>query len=148
MYLFWIMVFSGCMPRSSIAGSLVTLILVFWGTSILFSIVAAPIYIPIKSSVFSVPSPERVISTVFLKRLQYRYIRLLFQFAAFFSSLGWKDCSPAPCIIDLYFFFLFHSSETWLVEGRICLRMFVSLFQAFFSSSQLPFTFPYCIGTT
>ena len=61
---------------------------VFLRTSILFSVVAAPIYIPIKSSVFSTPSPERVISAVFLKDCSIRYIRLLFWFAAFFFSLG------------------------------------------------------------
>ena len=111
---------------------------VFLGTSILFSIVGAPVYIPIKSSVFSTPSPERVISTVFLKDCSICYIRQLFWFAAFFFSLGWKDCSHAPYIIDLYFFFLFHSSETWLVEGDICLRMFISLFQAFFHLLSCP----------
>ena len=37
---FWIMVFSRLMPRSGIDGSLV-----FWGISILFSIVISPIYI-------------------------------------------------------------------------------------------------------
>ena len=34
------------MPRSGIAGSYGNSIFSFWGTSILFSIVAAPIYIP------------------------------------------------------------------------------------------------------
>ena len=37
------------MPRSGIAGSYGNSILVFWGTAILFSIVAAPIYIPTNS---------------------------------------------------------------------------------------------------
>ena len=46
---FWIIVLSGYMPRSEIAGLYVDLSSVFWGTSILFSIVAAPTYIPINS---------------------------------------------------------------------------------------------------
>ena len=37
-------------PRSEIAGSYGILFLVFWGTSILSSMVAAPIYIPTKSA--------------------------------------------------------------------------------------------------
>ena len=36
-------------PRSGIAGSYGNSILIFWGTSILFSTVAAPVYIPINS---------------------------------------------------------------------------------------------------
>ena len=34
------------MPRNGIAGHMATPLLVFWGTSMLFSIVAVPIYIP------------------------------------------------------------------------------------------------------
>ena len=46
-YLFWINVFyfSGYITKSGIAGSYVLLNLFFWGISILFSMVAAPIYI-------------------------------------------------------------------------------------------------------
>ena len=44
---FWIMVFSGyIIPRVGLLDHMATLFLVFWGTSILFSTVAAPIYIP------------------------------------------------------------------------------------------------------
>ena len=46
---FWIIVLSGYMPRSGIAGTYGNSILVFWGTSILFPTVAAPTYIPTKS---------------------------------------------------------------------------------------------------
>ena len=48
---FWISVFffSKYVAGSGIAGSLVVLFLVFWGTSILFSKVATPIYIPTNS---------------------------------------------------------------------------------------------------
>ena len=46
---FQILVFSGYMPRSGIAGSYGNSIFSFYGTSILFSIVAAPIHIPINS---------------------------------------------------------------------------------------------------
>ena len=38
--------FFAYIPRSGIAGHMVALVLVFWGTSILFSTVAAPIHIP------------------------------------------------------------------------------------------------------
>ena len=46
---FWMKVLSGYMPRSGIAGSHGSSIIVFWGTSILFSIVVVPIYIPTNS---------------------------------------------------------------------------------------------------
>ena len=42
---FWIMVLSGYMPRSGIAGPLI-LFLVFWGSSVLFSTVAVVTYLP------------------------------------------------------------------------------------------------------
>ena len=45
----WIWVFSRYMPRSGIAGSYCNPVLVFWGTSILFSIVAVQTYIPTNS---------------------------------------------------------------------------------------------------
>ena len=46
---FQITFFSGYMPSSEIVGSYVALVLAFEGTSILFSTVAVPIYIPINS---------------------------------------------------------------------------------------------------
>ena len=48
---FWIRVFifSRYMPRNGIAGSYAILVLIFKGISILFSIVAAPIYVPTNS---------------------------------------------------------------------------------------------------
>ena len=46
---FHIMIFFGCMPRSGLPDHMVALFLVSWGTSILFSIVATPIYIPTSS---------------------------------------------------------------------------------------------------
>ena len=46
---FHITVLSGYMPRSGLLDNVVTLFLVFWWTSLLFSIVTAPIYIPTKS---------------------------------------------------------------------------------------------------
>ena len=52
---FWIMVFSSDVcPGVGLLDHMATLFLVFWGTSILFSIVGAPIYIP-TSSVRRVP---------------------------------------------------------------------------------------------
>ena len=54
---FWIRVAMFCvyLPRSGIAGSYGSSVFSFWGTSTLFSIVAAPVYIPI-SSVGGLPS--------------------------------------------------------------------------------------------
>ena len=46
---FEIMIFSGYMPRSGIAGSYSVLFSVFWGTSILFSIMVVSVYIPTNS---------------------------------------------------------------------------------------------------
>ena len=46
---FWIRVFSESIPRSGIAGSYGNSIFSFWGTAILFSIVAVSIYIPTNS---------------------------------------------------------------------------------------------------
>ena len=43
---FWIMVFSEYMPRVGLLGYMMVLVLVFWGTSILFSTKTVPIYIP------------------------------------------------------------------------------------------------------
>ena len=43
------MLFSGYMPRSKIAGHMVILFTVLWGTSALFSTVAVPTYIPTNS---------------------------------------------------------------------------------------------------
>ena len=47
---FWIRIFSRYMLRSGVAGSYSNSIFCFWGTSILFSTVATPIYIPSNSS--------------------------------------------------------------------------------------------------
>ena len=65
---FQIMVFSRYMSRSGIAGSYGNSILVFWGASILFSIMSTPIYMSANSagsSFFSTPSPEFIISRLF-----------------------------------------------------------------------------------
>ena len=43
---FWITVFSRYSPRSRLAGSYGNYIFIFWETSMLFSIVAASVYIP------------------------------------------------------------------------------------------------------
>ena len=69
-FIFLRLVLSWCMPRSGIAG---TLFLVFWRTSILFSIVAALIYIPTNSvrtvslhkELFFTPSPAFVVCILF-----------------------------------------------------------------------------------
>ena len=61
-------VLSGYMPRSGIAGSYGNSIFSFWGTSILFSIVAALIYIPTNSIggfPFSILSPGFIICRLF-----------------------------------------------------------------------------------
>ena len=46
---FWIMVFSYIFPEMGFQDHVATLLLVFWGPSLLFSLVAAQIYIPINS---------------------------------------------------------------------------------------------------
>ena len=46
---YWIIILSGYTPRAGIAGSHESLFLIFWGITILFSIVATPIYIPTNS---------------------------------------------------------------------------------------------------
>ena len=43
---FWIILLSGYMPGVGLLDHMVFLFLVFWGTSILFSVVALPTYIP------------------------------------------------------------------------------------------------------
>ena len=48
---FWIIVLSGYMPRSGIAGSYGSSIVSFWGTSILFFIVVTPVYFHANSEV-------------------------------------------------------------------------------------------------
>ena len=64
---FQFIVLSRYMPRSGIAGSY-GLFLVFKGTSMLFSIVAIPIYIPangVGGSLFSIPSPAFIVCRFF-----------------------------------------------------------------------------------
>jgi len=46
---FWIRLFYRYMPVVGLLGHMVVLFLVFWGISILFSIVALPVYIPTNS---------------------------------------------------------------------------------------------------
>ena len=47
---FWIIVLSNICPGVGLLDHMVALFLVFWGTSVLFSTVAAPIYIPTNSA--------------------------------------------------------------------------------------------------
>ena len=64
---FWLSIFE-YLPRSGIAGSYGSSIFKFWETSILFSIVAAPIYIPtnkVQGSVFSTSLSIPVINCLF-----------------------------------------------------------------------------------
>ena len=64
---FQFIVLSRYQPRSGIAGSY-GLFLVFKGTSMLFSIVAIPIYIPtngVGGSLFSIPSPAFIVCRFF-----------------------------------------------------------------------------------
>ena len=50
---FWIVIFSGYLPREGLLGHMVVLVLIFKRISILFSIVAISIYIPTHCSLFS-----------------------------------------------------------------------------------------------
>ena len=62
-----VFIFFGYIPRSGIGDHIIVLCLVFWGTSILFSIVAVPIYIPTNSvAVFHFP---HTLSSIFICRL-------------------------------------------------------------------------------
>ena len=66
MCLFQGLFYSDICPRVGLLGHTLVLYLVFWGTSILFSIVIVPIYIPTNSvggfpSPFSTPSPAFVV---------------------------------------------------------------------------------------
>ena len=54
---FWIIVFSGYIPRSRISGSYGSSIFIFWGNSILFFTVVVPIYIPNNSATFLLITP-------------------------------------------------------------------------------------------
>ena len=61
---FWIIVFSSTCPEVGLLNHIVTLFLVFWGTSILFSTVAVPTYVPtnsVEGFLFSTPSPAFII---------------------------------------------------------------------------------------
>ena len=74
-------VFSGCLPRNVIAGSIVS----FWGPFVLFSIVAALIYIP-TNSVGGFPS------------LHTLSLYLLFKY---FYISWWSAFAQAPCQASL-----------------------------------------------
>ena len=66
---FWIIVFMGIVPEVRLLDHMVTLFLVFWGTFILFSIMAVPTYIPINNVggfPFFTPFPAYVIHTLLM----------------------------------------------------------------------------------
>ena len=68
---FWVLVLSGYMPSSGIAGSYGSSIFSFWGNSILFSIVAVPVYIPpnivgVFFSLHTVSSTNSYLESLFL----------------------------------------------------------------------------------
>ena len=65
---FMFLVFSDICPGVAFLGHIVVLFLVFWETSILFSTVTAPIYIPTNSArvfLFSIPSPAFIVCKLF-----------------------------------------------------------------------------------
>ena len=65
---FWIRVLSRYMPQTGITRSYGNSIFSFWGISILFSIMAAPIYTPtnsVRRFPFSTPSPAFVICRLY-----------------------------------------------------------------------------------
>ena len=68
MYFFELWFSQGICPVVGLLDHMVVLFLVFWGTSILFSIVAVSIYIPTNSargSLFSTPSPAFIVCKFF-----------------------------------------------------------------------------------
>ena len=120
--------FLGYIPRSGIVGSYGSSIFNFWGTAILFSIVALPMYIPTvhESSLFSTSLPTFVISRIFgNSRIFWQVwgdISLVFWFAFLWwlvmlstssynywpsECLLWKNVYSGPLpILKLDFFFL------------------------------------------
>ena len=105
---FWIMVFSGYMPRSGIhhwimlLGQGVVLFSVFKGTSILFSIVIVPIYIPTNNV-------EGFLSLHSLSSISYLWN---FSWWPFWLGLDWKLTFSSPVVS-------FYSS----LKERQCQRM-------------------------
>ena len=98
---FWInaFVFFDCMPSSVMAGHMVTLSLVFWGTSTLFFTVAAPTHIPTNSEQrFSFLHVLKNICYLwYIFRMSLIITTFLFQ-CFFFLFLSWKDYSKLRAI--------------------------------------------------
>ena len=64
---FWIsvLVFSDVNPREELLDYLVALFLILWGSSMMLLVMAAKIYIPINSALFSISFPTLVICCIF-----------------------------------------------------------------------------------
>ena len=102
----------GKCPGMELLDHMVILFLVFWGTSILFSIVAAPVYIPINSvwggSPFSTPFPAFVICRFFLMMaimngMRYFIVVLICIYLIIREVEHFSMCLLAICVLKSYF---------------------------------------------
>ena len=124
-------IFFGCIPRSGITGSYDSSIFsFFWGTSILFSIAAAPTYIPTiraQGSLFPTSSPTFVCSLLDDSHSDRCEVTSLSGFHLPFSDDPWYWASFHVPFGHLHVFF-----------GKISIQIFCSSFnQVIFWSSVL-----------
>ena len=84
---------------------MVVLFLIFWGTSILFSVIAAPVYVPTNSAQgFSVSSPTLAFPIFFDNSLSNKYV-------AYLSHGGFDLCFPSDlCNVERLFVSVGHQS--------------------------------------
>ena len=97
---FWInaFVFFDCMPSSVMAGHMVTLSLVFWGTSTLFFTVAAPTQHSHQQWTMLLFSPCSQKYLLFVVHFQNEFDFYNIFISIFFFFLSWKDYSKLRAI--------------------------------------------------
>ena len=94
---FWIVIFSGYVPWSGIAGSYDSSFFSFKGTSVLFSTVAAALYIPI-SSVEGLPFLHTLSSIRYLQICIQHLLFVDFLIMAILTSVRWYLIAVLICI--------------------------------------------------